>query len=217
MDTKHPEKIAEELISHKLQDAGMLVAEPKFDRKGTDLLAFADMGDGVRFCRIQCKYRSLETGKNDVKIPCSYVTNGFIVFVYIKAKKKYLYCFFASDVRQWPKTRNDNYRLALSLSNFESRLKCYLFDDSKVRLTEALIRSAETSKEFQSLVHGHASITLAPARVVATGECVGGERLDPPLDGFPLLAHDPAHSVKRSTPRMAGPACAILRLRSFTP
>jgi hypothetical protein len=149
------------------------------------------MGDGVRFCRIQCKYRSLETGKNDVKIPCSYVTNGFIVFLYIKAKKKYLYCFFASDVRQWPKTRNDNYRLALSLSNLESRLMCYLFDDSKVRLIEALIRSAETSKEFQSLVHGHASITLAPACVVATGECVGGERLDPPLDGFPLLAHDP--------------------------
>ena len=44
----------------RLLDAGLLVAKPKFDINGTDLLVFAEMKDGVKFCRIQCKGRSSE-------------------------------------------------------------------------------------------------------------------------------------------------------------
>ena len=140
MDTKHLETTAEDLISHKLQRVGMLVAKPKFDREGTDLLVFLDMGDGVKFCRIQCKGRSLHGSRSQVEIPFSYVTNGFVLILYIDIgqfnNNPYLYCFFASDIQRWRKTNDNQYRLSLDRSNFESKLKSYAFDDSKVRLIE---------------------------------------------------------------------------------
>ena len=71
MDTKVLEMIAECLISAHLQDAGMLVAKPKFDSKGTDLLAFVKMDDGVKFCRIQCKGRCLDNSNSYIAIPKS--------------------------------------------------------------------------------------------------------------------------------------------------
>ena len=55
MDTSTLENIAEDLISHKLQHHGLLVAKPKSDRLGTDLLVFAEMADGVKFCRVKTK------------------------------------------------------------------------------------------------------------------------------------------------------------------
>ena len=80
MDTTHLEYTAEDLISHKLMQAGLLVAKPKFDREGTDLLALLQMADGVKFCRIQCKGRSIKDSNSNIKIPTSYVTNGFVLF-----------------------------------------------------------------------------------------------------------------------------------------
>jgi hypothetical protein len=41
-------------------------------------------------------------------------------------------------------------------------------------LIETLIRSAETSGEFRSLVYGWGDVTLEPLRVDGRGECVGG-------------------------------------------
>ena len=84
-DTKKLEMIAEDLISHKLQRHDILVAKPKFDRSGGDLLAMLSVEDGARFCRIQCKGRSLYTprSKNKVVIRNEYVTDSFITFLYI--------------------------------------------------------------------------------------------------------------------------------------
>tara|TARA_R110001592_G_scaffold7032_3_gene39521 strand:+ start:66022 stop:66480 length:459 start_codon:yes stop_codon:yes gene_type:complete len=55
MDTSTLENIAEDYISHRLQRSGMLVAKPKNDRLGTDLLVFDEINDGVKFCRVQAK------------------------------------------------------------------------------------------------------------------------------------------------------------------
>ena len=147
MDTKHLETTAEDFISHKLQRAGMLVAKPKFDREGTDLLVFLDMGDGVKFCRIQCKGRSLHGSISHVEIPFSYVTNAFVLILYIETgqfnNNPYLYCFFASDIQCWRKTDDNQYGLSLNHSNFESKLKPYAFDDSKVRLIDDSDKSPE--------------------------------------------------------------------------
>jgi hypothetical protein len=47
IDTTHIAYTAEDLISHKLQNAGLLVAKPKFDRDGTDFLALISVGNGL--------------------------------------------------------------------------------------------------------------------------------------------------------------------------
>jgi hypothetical protein len=158
VDTKNLEQVAESLIAHKLQQAGMLVAKPKFDVKGTDLLAFVEMGDGVKFCRIQCKGRSLIRSPSSIIVPASYVTKGFIVVLYVDTgPKQNLYCFFESDVQQWRATKSREYRLSLSPSNVEVKLEFYRLDETKIGLIEKMIRRAEVSGEFQSLVYGRAS------------------------------------------------------------
>ena len=171
MDTAHLEYIAEDRISHELQRAGMLVAKPKFDRLGTDLVAFLEMGDGVKFCRVQCKGRSLASSDSNVTVPAEYVTNGFVVVLYIDAgtENGHLYCFFANDVRQWHKTSGGVYQLALSRTSFETKLDFYQFDASKVHLIESLIRSAESSGEFHNLVYGRGDLRSGSAQLYGTG------------------------------------------------
>jgi len=85
-DTSILENIAEDKISSELQKYDLLVAKPKSDRSGTDLLVFAEIADSVKFCRIQSKGRSLEySSKSYIEIPKKYVTaivgwvDGFIV------------------------------------------------------------------------------------------------------------------------------------------
>lgn len=47
MDTTHIAYTAEDLIAHKLQRYGLLVAKPKFDQSGTDLIALDEVKDGA--------------------------------------------------------------------------------------------------------------------------------------------------------------------------
>lgn len=84
-DTTIMEYTAEDLIAHKLQRSGLLVAKPKFDHDGADLLVLLDVKDNAKFCRVQCKGRSLRTRKHtEVLIPRKYATNGFVVFVFVE-------------------------------------------------------------------------------------------------------------------------------------
>jgi hypothetical protein len=193
VDTKKIEMIAEEAISSALQQAGMLVAKPKFDVDGTDLVVFAEMKDGVKFCRIQCKGRTLDDGGSSIVIPSGYVTNGFIVVVCILVgQTQGLYCFFASDIRRWVMTADNEYRLYLSKTKYESELSSYLLDEFKIRLIARVIQAAETAGEFRSLVYGRAQIIEGSDRADFHGDCVGGVVLDPPLEGFPLLVYAPS-------------------------
>lgn len=163
MDTIHLEYVAEDFISHKLQQAGILVAKPKFDKKGTDLLAFLEMGDGVKFCRIQCKGRSVVKTDSNIKIPEKYVTSGFVVFLYIDAGNSDgdLYCFFESDITSWNKTSDNEYRLSITKKTFSDKLEFYRFDESKVRLIKGVIEAAKVSGEFRRLVYGTFNITTS--------------------------------------------------------
>jgi hypothetical protein len=101
MDTAHLENTAEDLIAHKLQQSGMLVAKPKFDRNGADLLCFLHIFDAAKFCRIQCKGRSLKnTAKSHVEVPKEYVTDGFVLVLYIEKDNSQcsdLYCFLGRE------------------------------------------------------------------------------------------------------------------------
>lgn len=160
-DTSILENIAEDKISFELQKYDLLVAKPKSDRSGTDLLVFAEIADGVKFCRIQCKGRSLEySARSFIDIRKDYVTDGFLFFLYIyfSYNSEELYVFLPTDIRQW-RVKNDKYILELSRSNAVEKFKFYSFSPNKAELIKTLINLAETHGEFKSLIYGSANIT----------------------------------------------------------
>lgn len=100
MDTRNLEQRAETLITHHLLEAGILPTKPFFDHLGADLIGFTSVDDRGRFCRIQCKYRTLKA-RASVTINASYVDGAFVLFVYVRsADDKWLYCFMPEDIRQ---------------------------------------------------------------------------------------------------------------------
>jgi hypothetical protein len=151
--------------------AGLLVAKPKFDREGTDLLVFLQIADGVKFGRIQCKGRSLANSDSNITIPAAYVTNGFIVFLYVEdgSEPSELFCFLATDVYTWSLT-GGKYRLPLAKANFRAVLSHCRFDSSKIELIRTLIGGAEVTGEFRHLVYGRLNATLGGVSAGFRGE-----------------------------------------------
>lgn len=166
MDTSHIEYTAEDLISHKLQLAGFLVAKPKFDREGADLLVFMNIDSGTKFCRIQCKGRSLlNSNSSNIEVFKSYISDAFILFLFINDSSESsanLFCFFADDIKKrWKlKTYKDSskdfYRLSFSKSTFKNKSKRnnlldYLFTDKTVEKIKNIIKKSDANKEFDKM------------------------------------------------------------------
>ncbi len=173
MDTAKLEYTAEDLIAHVLQRSGILVAKPKFDREGADLLAFAELADGVKFCRIQCKGRTLiDSNSSNIRIPVSYVSPSLVVFLFIdngELEEINLYSFFSSDIEQW-KTSNNNYVLSISSSNFQRTLEFYKFNETKIELIKTVIKNAESKGEFRRIIYGSGNLQASPASIKGSGE-----------------------------------------------
>jgi hypothetical protein len=175
MSTSSLEHIAEDLISHVLQRHKVLVAKPKFDHNGADLLALLDVEDGAKFCRIQCKGRSLvKTKKSHITIPTDYVTDGLVVVLYIEdnedaeiAERK-MFCFFGNDIRQWPKSRKD-YRLSFSKDSYKTKLTQHIFCNQTADKIRKAIIDVNVNGEFKSMGHGYAEISLFTMTVQGTG------------------------------------------------
>ena len=180
VDTSVKEYTAEDLITYKLQRSGIYVAKPKFDMDGTDLFALlrfkSDTGIVFKYCRIQCKYRSLtRTGKNIIDIPKSYVKADFVVFLYIDdgdVAENYLFCFLWEDIvansSPWH-LQGDKFRLSVSSCNFKEALKGYIFSQSKV---DKIKQRIETS--FQVIANSHISAELSLPPIETKIEIKGG-------------------------------------------
>jgi hypothetical protein len=129
------EHIAEDKISAELQLYQFFIAKPKFDVKGTDLIAFVEFQDSFKLGRIQSKGRSLIKQKRcSVKIKIDYVKDSFFVLIYFWTEPltNNFYYFSVDDiVKEW-KLNNNNYsfifkKSELDLGNYEK----YLFDINK--------------------------------------------------------------------------------------
>lgn len=155
MNTSQLENVAESLIAHELMRMGFLVAKPLADELGADLLAFADFDDGVRFCRIQCKGRTVKRN-TQITVPSKYVKPAFVVFLYVslEAGSGQLFCFFASDIRQWEINAKKAYVLNLSRAAVEGRLQFYRFSDEKMKLLNTLVKTASRTGIFHDAVYG---------------------------------------------------------------
>ena len=172
MDTTKLEYTAEELIAHKLQMFDLLVAKPKFDRDGADLLAFMEFDDGVKFCRIQCKGRSLKNSNHsNISIPENYVTPSFVVFLFVddgSFESNNLYCFFASDITQWKRSEG-KYILNINKNTFFKKLDFYKFGSEKIELIKSVITAAEIHGEFRNIVYSRGNAVCGDATVSGSG------------------------------------------------
>ncbi len=163
MDTTYLEYTAEDLIAHKLQRGGLLVAKPKFDRDGTDLIALMEVADGAKFCRIQCKGRSLISSNNsNVTIPKEYVKGAFFVFLYVDIgnNEPHIFCFSAKEIiRYWKlktdkKTKKEIYYLGISKKSFlapdkESNFLGYSLTSGRIDQIKEIIRKSVSKNEIE--------------------------------------------------------------------
>ena len=160
MDTAHLEYTAEDLIAHKLQQSGMLVAKPKFDRNGADLLCFLHVCDAAKFCRVQCKGRSLKnSSSSNVEVPKEYVTDGFVLFLYVEkdhSPSSDIFCFFGNEIRDsWRLSKKQKYCLNFSRSNYEKIFSPYLFGPDRVTGIKKAIINADLAGEFNRVILGY--------------------------------------------------------------
>jgi cell fate (sporulation/competence/biofilm development) regulator YlbF (YheA/YmcA/DUF963 family) len=166
MDTTLIACTAEDLISYKLQHSGLLVAKPKFDRDGADLLVFMEVGEGTKFCRVQCKGRSLlKSNSSNVEVFKSYVTNAFILFLFVddgNENKLNLLCFFSDEIKKnwrlktYKDSSKDFYRLSFSKSVFtnvekKGNLIDYALNEHKIERIKDVIKQSDTRYELKQL------------------------------------------------------------------
>jgi len=167
MDTTHIAYTAEDLISHKLQRSGLLVAKPKFDREGADLLVLMAVKDGAKFCRVQCKGRSLiNSASSNVEVPKIYVEGAFILCLFVddgNIRETNLFCFFPNDIKKrWVLKTSDDpakdfYLLTFSKTTFndinkDGNLTEYALTNDKIEGIKDIIRLGNTTEELKKLV-----------------------------------------------------------------
>jgi hypothetical protein len=183
-DTKQMENVAEDYVAHFLQRYDILVAKPKFDKEGADLLALLLANDGAQFCRIQSKGRSLKKDKSrsKVEIPRSYVSDFFIVMIYVDdGKSEHLYCCFGSDLKAEPWIKKDGqYILSFSKANFGERLKKFEVDEEGivVERIKDVIRNADLAEVMAAIAKAQEFPTMENAiDVINAAGRRGGPRM----------------------------------------
>ena len=153
MKTINLEYTAEDLISHKLQRNGILVAKPKFDINGADLIAFIDFENSVKFGRIQCKGRTLLPDQKyyaNISIPSKYVCDAFFVFVYFDTgiDNSDLYLFTVDQIQKTWKLNNKNEYYINIRHNQLNKIHEHLFSDSMIDGIRYTIKSSKSKIEL---------------------------------------------------------------------
>lgn len=122
MDTKPLEQEALNEIKAKLSRYNYRFVEMNFDENGADFFIVKEIESGsalyLKCIKGQSKGRNITNSSSKVVIPCHYVTDNFIAFVYVKKEcddeneaKTYLYT--ADDIRNYWKSKSNEYILYL--------------------------------------------------------------------------------------------------------
>lgn len=161
MDNAHLENTAEDYISSILQRGSLFVAKPKFDRKGADLIALLEVDDGAKFCRIQCKGRTLIKNKHStVTILKEYVQGAFIVMIYIEIgnAEPYVLSFTAKEVTSlwlFKKNRRGKEQFSLTISkkklldpNNKNSFNKFSYCEERLNHIKEIIIKSYSKEEF---------------------------------------------------------------------
>lgn len=155
MDTRRLEQIGETLIASSLLEAGILPAKPFFDHLGADLIGFTSVDDRGRFCRIQCKYRTLNRSTS-ILLDGSHVAGAFVLFICLRVdNQKRLYCLLPEEIRFLFKCRSEGskvvYRLTITHNNI-SMLDQYDYMAFSQEINAAVIHLMKVSSPTAEFV-----------------------------------------------------------------
>lgn len=157
VDNKPLEEQAEAYLKSMLLKYNFNVTKPSFDKNGIDLLII-DRPDKklTKTLKVQSKGRSLGKRGTNVTIPVSYVTDEFILFIYIDKgdETNLLYMFTRYDIESWSKN-NKSYTLSITkkLLNSEEMDK-RKFNNSKVDELRAILTAAEIKTYTTIIIDG---------------------------------------------------------------
>lgn len=158
MDTKPLQKQAENYISAELIKYDFKVTEPFFDEDGTDLIIIQRINSkSTRFVKVQCKGRNIKNGKSHVTIPASYVEENFIVFIYVidKEKNDQTFLFFSNQIKEWTKTKNNQYKLIINENHLSSDyFQSKIFNSELANKLKSLLSKAEIKNYTTVLIDG---------------------------------------------------------------
>ena len=111
--------------------------------------------------------RLLITKKSNITISTDYVTDGFIVILYIEhdsdIAEQNMFCFFGQDIRQWRKsTSGKNYMLSFTRSNYKKKFAEHIFCKKVVDIIIKSIININVDGEFKSMGHGYIEFIIPP-------------------------------------------------------
>jgi hypothetical protein len=128
----------------------------------------------VKFCRVQCKGRTVTSNATNIEIPVSYISPSLVVFLFVDSgntEETNLYCFLSSDIEQW-KVSGKNYTLPIPRNTFKRKLEAYRFDSSKANLIKTVIKNAEVKDEFKRLVYGFGALEVPAIEISGLGKII---------------------------------------------
>lgn len=154
VDNKPLEEQAEAYLKSMLLKYDFNVTKPSFDIYGTDLLII-DRPDKklTKTLKIQSKGRTLGKRGTNVTIPISYVTDEFILFIYIDKgdETNSLYMFTRYDIENWSKN-DKNYTLSITKKLLNSEeMNGKMFNESKAEELRAILTDSEI-KEYTTII-----------------------------------------------------------------
>jgi hypothetical protein len=177
-DTTHLAYTAEDYIAYKLQEAGFLVAKPKFDRDGTDLILLLSVKPGTKFGKVQCKGRSLRNSpQTNITIPCEYAREPFFLFVYVNYKfGEDLYLFFTEDIKKW-EASNDQYVIYINKGDIDNgSMRDFLYHHDKTDRIADIIRrtTSELENEMFRVIRMGMDVIDKQKKATALAELIHG-------------------------------------------
>jgi hypothetical protein len=131
-----------------------------------------DVKDAAKFCRIQCKGRSLiGSSDSNVSVPLNYATDGFVLFLAVEtgeAPEVDLYCFLGREIRTHWASNDRSYALNFNRSHFREKLRPFQFTDARVNEIKKVIIDVGIKGEFNIMTHAYIDVTEHPDTCVVT-------------------------------------------------
>lgn len=156
-DNKPLEEQAESAVKYELLKYGFSITKPFYDTEGGDLLIVEKTDEKFKeILKVQCKGRTLNKSGTNVRIPISYNTDDFILFIYLvkEDRTNYLYILFAEDIKKWT-SNGKEYTLSITENSIEneSMTNC-LFNENKVDRVWAKLKKSQIKKYTSIIIDG---------------------------------------------------------------
>lgn len=156
-DNKPLEEQAELAVKHHLIKHGFSIAKPSYDTQGGDILIIEKPNEQFsKILKVQSKGRTLGKSGTNVRIPISYVTDDFILFIYLvkEDNSDFLYVLFAKDIKQWT-SNGKEYTLSITESSIEKEYMIKkLLSDNKISQIKELLKKAQIKKYTSIIIDG---------------------------------------------------------------